>query len=212
MRMKVKEMIMIVVCVFMCGCSEEKTEANAEPSQLETVIQSELDKRGVKFGMTEDEVKSIEKDINFVVDPNLTAVDEEHIVKTIYSESNVKYGDYDAKLEYAFYDNSLQTVTYTIDLDYSSSELSSSPAYSLFLDYTLKYTDILGNPQIANVDNDNSFWTWYTNIWHDGDENADIYTLGNTAKHGIYLYAKQSTYQTYTDDYSDSVTLSFIAE
>lgn len=210
--MRLKEMIMIAVCVIMCGCSGSKPEANAELSQLETVIQSELDKRGVKFGMTEDEVKSIEKDINYVVNPDLTAIDEEHIMKAIYSESNVKYGDYDAKLEYSFYDNSLQTMTYTIDLDYASSELSSKPAYLLFLDFTLKYTDVLGNPQIADVDNDYSFWTSYTNVWHDGGENEDMYTLGNTAKHGIYLHASQSTYRAYADDYSDSITLSFIAE
>lgn len=199
-------LIMSTISISMASCSNAvKEDENINNSSIAMMVQSELTERGVSFGMTEEEVKSIEKDITFVIDPNLTMVDTENTLKTICSETPVKYAGHDAIISYAFFNDYLYELSYDIDVNYTSSELTSNPTYALFLDFTLKYTDILGNPQISEIDTDSSLSTWYTNMWHDGDVDSPE----DTYNYVISIFASQSKYRSYADDYSDTVNLSF---
>ena len=197
--------IVVISASMMTSCNKTDKKNYSPDNPIALTVQSELAERGVSFGMTEEEVKSIEKDITFVINPNLTMVDTENTLKTICSETPVKYAGHDAIISYAFFNDYLYELSYDIDVNYTSSELTSSPTYALFLDFTLKYTDILGNPQISEIDTDSSLNTWYTNMWHDGDVDSPE----NTYNYVISILADQSKYRSYADDYSDTVKLSF---
>lgn len=205
--------IVVLAAVMLTGCgngskgSDDGSGANgssvaAEANTVQYIVQAELANRGVSLGMTEEEVKSAEKDVNFVVDPSLTRVDTENTMKYIKSESPVEYNGRDAILSYCFVNDSLCMASYDIEVNYTSSELGSTPAYALFLDYTLKYTDSLGNPGISETDKDNSLWTSYTNAWYEGNDIA-------TADYVIFMSTNQSKHQSFKDDYSDLFTIAF---
>lgn len=202
---------LIFITVILTSCSSfSSNDKNIDLHEFEAdsvpyIIQTELDKRGVRFGMSEEEVTDIEKDINFLIDPDATVVTSEFIRKSIYSESPVSFYDNQAILTYSFMDDKLYDVSFAINLEYDKSELSSQPAYSLFLKHTLNYTNILGKPQISDIDNDFSFFTSYSNMWYDG---ADA----DKSHYAINVYCCQSKYKLYTDNYSDRVLINYMTD
>lgn len=127
----------------------------------------------------------------------LTKVNTEHTQKAIYSNDKIKFQDYDATITYLFLDDSLHMISYEIESNYTKSELSAFPAYTIFLDFALKYTDILGNPQISETNTDSSFYTSYLNVWYNEDNN-----------YAVAISTNQSTYQSYIDEYNDTISIS----
>lgn len=166
-------------------------------SEITKLVNSAFSERGVSIGMTEAEVKEIENSIEFSVDPLLTKVNTEYTQKAIYSNDKIKFQGYDATITYLFIDDSLHMISYKIESNYTESELSSFPAYTIFLDFSLKYTDILGNPQISETNNDSSFYTSYLNVWYNEDNN-----------YAVAISTNQSTYQSYIDEYNDTISIS----
>lgn len=200
-----KNMFKIIICallvLMLSSCGEEDTKSMP---QVEQAVISALAERGVSFGMTEDEVKAAES-LSFLVDtsPYSTFVQEDFTMKTIYSETTVKYEGYDAVVTYKFQNDSLFSMEYDIEVNYDSSEVLSTPAYTVFLDFTLKYTEMLGNPQRSETNSDSSFWTQYSNMWSDNEDTEK-------ANYGINIITNQSAYQSYKDDYNDKVSIDFM--
>lgn len=206
-KRKIISMIMCVLLVFTVSACEKTAGSNlntSEDSPVAQEVNSVFAERGVKLGMTEDEVKAAET-INFIIDtdPYSTYVRENYTHKTIYSESPVKYNDYDAVVIYQFLNDSLYSMEYRITVNYTDSEVLSTPAYAVFLDFTLKYTDMFGNPQVSETNNDTSLYTSYNNVWFD-DENEE------NADYMIFLYTAQDSYQTYKDEYNNDVSITFV--
>lgn len=183
------KMFKVIICVLgvlmLSSCGKEDVQS---VNQVEQAAISALAERGVSFGMTEDEVKAAES-LSFLVDtsPYSTFVQEDFTMKTIYSETTVKYEGYDATVTYQFQNDSLYAMEYDIAVNYDSSEVLSTPAYSVFLDFTLKYTEMFGNPQKFETNNDSSFWTQYSNIWSNNEDEEK-------AKYGVYIITSQSAY------------------
>lgn len=88
---------------------------------------------------------------------------------------------------------------YSIDVNYSGTDVLSTPAYTVFLDFALKYADILGDPNISE-ENSGYVWDSYNNIWTDSEDAEE-------AKYIINLYA---IYNQYKDEYSDTVHILFV--
>lgn len=205
-----KKIINTVICMLlmlMFTSCEKNTSIDLDGDSNSPVVQevnSAFSERGVKLGMTEEEVVAVET-LNFIIDtsPYSTYVQEDYIHKTIYSETTTKFGDYDAIVTYKFQNNSLYSMEYSININYTKDEIFSTPAYALFLDFTLKYTDLLGNPQISDTNYDYSTWTSYSNVWVDSE-------IEEEAKYGIYILTNQEEYQSFKDDYSDEVSITFI--
>ncbi len=200
--MKIKIIVMLILSlVLFASCSKNKEIENNSP--VAKFVESSLNERGVSFGMTEEEVIAAET-LNFLTDtdPYATYVTENYTRKTIYSETTTKFGDYDAIITYHFYNNLLYYMEYSIDVNYTDTEALSSPAYAVFLDFSLKYTDILGNPNISEANNDGYVWDSYNNIWTDSEDAEE-------AKYIINLFTHQSTYKSYKDEYSDTVHILF---
>lgn len=204
-----KKIISTVMCalLMLMFTSCEKNAGSDLNGNIDSPVAQEVNsafaERGVKLGMTEDEVKAVET-LTFSIDtsPYATFVQEDITMKTIYSESTVKYNDYDAVVIYEFLNNSLYSMEYRITLNYTDSEVLSSPAYAVFLDFTLKYTDMFGNPQFSETNNDTSLYTSYNNAWFDTEKEED-------ANYEIYLHTAQSSYRRYTDNYDDDISITF---
>lgn len=205
-----KKIVNVVMCVLLtltlaaCEKSADNSSGGNSDSLVAQEVNSAFAERGVKLGMTEEEVKAAET-LSFAVDtsPYATYVKEDVTMKTIYSESTVKYNDYDAVVIYQFLNNNLYTMEYRITLNYTSSEVLSTPAYTVFLDFTLKYTDKLGNPQLSETNNDTSLYTSYSNAWLDSENEED-------AGYGILLHTAQTSYSRYTENYDDDISITFI--
>lgn len=199
--MKIKLIIMLILSsILLTSCNQNKKTENDSP--VTQFINSVLNERGVSFGMTEEEVIAAET-LNFLTDtdPYATHVKDNHTRKTIYSETTTKFGDYDAIITYQFQNNSLYCMEYSIDVNYTDTEALSSPAYAVFLDFSLKYTDILGNPNFSEA-NSGSVWDTYANGWTDSEDEEE-------AKYIINLFTHQSIYNQYKDEYSDTVHILF---
>ena len=196
----------ILFAVFMTSCNNDAKEKSIpDDTPVALAIQAELAERGISFGMTEEEVRNAEKDINLVMDPDFTMVGTDYTLKTFYSEEPIEYAGHDAIISYTFLDDYLYAVSYDIEVNYSKSEMDSKPAYALFLELAFKYTDMLGNPQAAEIEDDSTLWMTYSNTWHDGDADS----AENIGNYIIHIYANQSVPSSYIDDYSDSVVLAF---
>lgn len=162
--MKLKIIVILGLCtILLSSCGSNKTIDNN--SKVTQTVNSAFSERGVSLGMTEEEVIAAET-LNFVIDtsPYATYVRENYTHKTIYSETTTKFGDYNAIVTYQFQNNSLYSMVYSIDVNYTDDEIFSNPAYAVFLDFTLKYTDMFGNPNMSETNNDYSTWTSYTNV------------------------------------------------
>lgn len=200
--MKLKIIVILGLCtMLLSSCGSNKTTENN--SKVTQTVNSVFSERGVSLGMTEEEVIAAET-LNFIIDtsPYSTYVQENYTHKTIYSETTTKFGDYDAIITYKFQNNSLYSMEYSIEVNYTDDEIFSTPAYTVFLDFTLKYTDMLGNPNMSEA-NDFSFWTYYSNAWLNSEIEKEV-------KCGIFINTSQSTYQRYKDDYSDEVSIIFM--
>lgn len=199
--MKIKIVITLILsCWLLVSCSKNEEIKNNSP--VTKFVESALNERGVSFGMTEEEVIAAET-LNFLTDTNpyATYVKENYTRKTIYSETTTKFGDYDAIITYQFQNNSLYCMWYSIDVNYSGTDVLSTPAYTVFLDFALKYADILGDPNISE-ENSGYVWDSYNNIWTDSEDAEE-------AKYIINLFTHQSIYKQYKDEYSDTVHILF---
>ena len=191
--MKISKIIIGVLTVLCTACEKSKS---GEPNKIEQHIIDEFAKRGVSPGMSEEEVMAIEE-TEFILDSTLSYITADGTAKYFYSEDYVDYEGQKAILKYTFINDALCYIEYEIPVEYPASEISSEPAYSLYLDLSINYTELLGSPDNSGY-NDYSLFEQYSNSW--GNEETDYY---------IHLLVSQSKYRSFADDYSDAVHMYF---
>lgn len=200
--MKAKRILSCIsLCCLMLFTSCDKTVDTKDMSPTEQYVAEEFSKRNITPGMSEEEVLTIEKDLTFTMDSSRSSVTSDGSIKSIYSNELVDFEGQQATVKYRFINDSLDSMEYVITLEYPSSEILSQPAYSLYLELSFKYTELLGNPASSNSDTtDNSFFSSYSNLW--GSEESSYY---------LSIFGFQSKYRSFTDEYNDTVIISFVA-
>lgn len=196
--MKISKIIscIIIIGVLTVLCTACEKSKSGEPNKIEQHIIDEFAKRGVSPGMSEEEVMAIEK-IEFTLDSTLSYITADGTAKYFYSEDYVDYEGQKAILKYTFINDALCYIEYEIPVEYPASEIFSEPAYSLYLDYSMKYAELLGEPNDSKYEEYSSFRS-YGNVW---TENEDEYLF--------MIYCSQDKYDSFTDEYSNNVSLHF---
>lgn len=176
--------LLVMTSIFFSACGKDSS-INSEAKVKDTSLSStevsipSLYYRNVDFGMSKDDVISIEKDLTFSDDLTRTGVNEDHSVRCIVSNESVTVNDDVAIVSYVFMDDSLVEIDYDIDVSYPKSEIINTPAVQIYNKQTTILSDILGLPTSTESQSYSVFTSWAAS-WEKHDPVIMIYTNQST--------------------------------
>ena len=203
--MKQRISIMITLCLALTACGNKaETPDTAEITPLKQMIIDEYNARGVKPGMSIDEVKAAEQ-LTIEEDVSRAKISPETTRRYFISTETCEYDGMPCTVEYSFKDGGLCYISYDTEFEYTLAESDTTGGYIAYNKKKIALADTIGLP--AEVEEDDPYLggmlQFYSSAWFDGDK--------ETANYGIALHATMDRLPGVYDDgtMNDSYSITF---
>lgn len=204
--MKQRISIMITLCLALTACGNKaETPNTAEITPLKQMIIDEYNARGVKPGMSIDEVKAAEQ-LTIEEDVASAIITADYSLRHFKSTETFDYDGLPYTIEYAFSNDKLSYFSYEAELEYDYSEYPNAGGFYTYNLKKIAYSDTYGLP--SRVDDDSPYPSglkpeFFYSVWSDGNEEKPTTWVS--------LHAYQDPLPSVYDDdiMSDSLTITF---
>lgn len=204
--MNYKLPITLALCLILtaCGSNAETTPNTAEIAPLKQMIIDEYNARGVKPGMSIDEVKAAEQ-LTLEEDVSRAKISPETTRRYFVSTETCEYDGMPCTVEYAFRDGGLCYISYDAEFEYRFADSDTTGGYIAYNKKKIALADTIGLP--TEVDEESQYpgemLQFYSSAWYDGDK--------ETANYGIALHATMDRLPGVYDDgtMNDSYSITF---
>lgn len=203
--MKRRISIMITLCLALTACGNKaETSEVTEITPLKQMIIDEYNARGVKPGMSIDEIKAIEP-LALEEDVSRARISPETTRRYFVSTETCEYDGMPCTVEYAFRDGSLCYISYDTEFEYRLADSDTTGGYIAYNKKKIALADTIGLP--TEVDEDSPYigetLQFYSSAWADDDK--------ETANYGIGLHATMDRLPGVYDDgtMNDSYSIMF---
>lgn len=181
--MKNKFPIILATCIVMTACGNEtETPKSAEITPLKQMIIDEYNARGVKPGMSIDEVKATEQ-LTLEEDVSRAKISPETTRRYFVSTETCEYDGMPCTVEYSFKDGGLCYISYDTEFEYTLAESDTTGGYIAYNKKKIALADTVGLP--AEVEEDDPYpgemLQFYNSAWYDGDKETANYGVGLNA-------------------------------
>ena len=203
--MKSKIIALLTACLALTACGNKvETPDTAEITSLKQMIIDEYNARGVKPGMSIDEVKATEQ-LTLEEDVSRAKISPETTRRYFISTETCEYDGMPCTVEYSFKDGGLCYISYDTEFEYTLAESDTTGGYIAYNKKKIVLADTISLP--AEVEEDDPYpgemLQFYSSAWFDGDK--------ETANYGIALHATMDRLPGVYDDgtMNDSYSITF---
>ena len=203
--MKTKIITLLITCITLTACGNvTETPKSAEITPLKQMIIDEYNARGVKPGMSIDEVKAAEQ-LTLEEDVSRAKISPETTRRYFVSTETCEYDGMPCTVEYSFKDGGLCYISYDTEFKYTLAESDTTGGY---IAYNKKKIALADNSVLpTEVDEESQYpgemLQFYSSSWTDGDK--------ETANYGIALHSTMDRLPGVYDDgtMNDSFSIMF---
>ena len=181
----------ILLSITFAACSQPKENDDA------AIAVPEIYNRSINFGMSEEDVTTLEAELTFDTDYSRTETGTEHTIKCIESNNSVQINDAEAIISYVFLDDALVQIEYNIQVVYPKSNLIDMPAFQVYNKQVADLSEIIGLPSETSSDEYETF-------------NSKI-SIWNTSDLTVSIDVMQTTETFSDDDINDDVRITMVS-